>query len=172
MFKSEKKLLKSKNDDVILPICGEIFDRAAVLEALVRSARNPLLLDDAPLLALPKEDRYLRERAKLKSLRHDLLLAELRLDASLTQLGAIFASDPKALSCFDDYFVRVLDKGISDHSDSHNPDSSEATQMFSKNYLIDEGKFPFGDLFNEEDVKRMFGKLRGEVWAIINGLFC
>ena len=173
--KLQKKLsYKSLRNEFLFQMCSEVLDRAADLEALVRNSTYPLWSegrDDKSEVKLSKQDRFLRDWTKLRNLRKELLLLELRLDASLCRLTAILGTEKPALSCLSGHFVRSLDKEFTNHDDAWNPDSSEATRAFSGSYLSKDGLFPFGNLFDEEATERLFGKMRGEIEVILGGLF-
>ncbi len=156
----------------LLQACFEVLDRAADLETLLRNNGFPLLISDDPEGGQAAEDkeRYLREERRLRSLRRDLLGAELRIDASLRKIAAICGSEREHLEPLDGYFLTNLDRAISNHRDATNPHSSEATRDLTSNYLIKEEQFPFGDLFDEGEVPLFFGKMRNALGDLISDL--
>lgn len=164
---------KSMRDECVFRACSEVLDRAATLETLVRSSIKPLLVDNVDQPSDnggSRHERYLCDLARLTALRREFLFAELTLDASLIKLASLVGLAPE-IGCLDGNFLRKLDTGISSYSDTFSRDSSPAVQHLSANFLIKEGSFPFGDLFEEKEVTRFFGKLRGEIEVIIKGLF-
>lgn len=156
----------------LLQACLEAMDRAAEIETVLRNNCFPLLNSDDPDSGQVAEGRekFLREEKRLRSLRRELLGAELRSDASLQKIAALWGSQRENLEPLDGYFLTKLDRAISDHRDAIDPASSDATRDLTSNYLIKEEKFPFGDLFNDREVRIFFGKLRNALGDLIQEL--
>jgi hypothetical protein len=156
----------------LLQACFEVMDRAAEIETLLRNNCFPLLNSDDLEGGQATEGRemFLREETRLRSLRRELLGAELRVDASLRKIAAICGSEREHLEPLDGYFLTKLDRAISNHRDAIDPHSSEATRDLTSNYLIKEEQFPFGDLFDEREVRVFFGKMRNAMGHLIREL--
>ena len=156
----------------LIQACFEVLDRAAELEVLLRSNIYPLLNGDE--LAggqVPNgEEEFFREERRLRSFRRQLLHAELRIDASLHKVAVICGAEREQLEPLDGYFLTKLDRAISDHSDVRGSGSSEAMRDLGSNYLIEEKRFPFGDLFDDREVRVFFGKMRNALGDLIREL--
>ena len=156
----------------LLQACFEVLDRAADIETLLRNNSFPLLDSDDPegRQVVEGKEKFFREERRLRSLRRELVGAELRLDASLHKIAAVFGSERECLEPLDGYFLLKLDSAISDHRDVSDPQSSEATRDLTSNYLIKEERFPFGDLFGEREVGVFFGRMRNALGDLIREL--
>ncbi|MDM7932534.1 hypothetical protein [Tabrizicola sp.] len=156
----------------LIQACFEVLDRASELEALLRSNIYPLLnSEDLEAGQAPNgEEKFLREERRLRSFRRQLLYAELRVDASLHKVALVFGTQREQLEPLDGYFLTKLDRAISDHKDVSDLDSSDATRDLASNYLIKENRFPFGDLFDDRELRIFFGKIRNALGDLMRGL--
>lgn len=156
----------------LLQVCLEATDRAAEIETLLRKNCFPLLNSDDPDggQAAEGREKFLREERRLRTLRRELLGAELRVDASLRKIAAIWGSQRENLEPLDGYFLTKLDRAISYHKDAIDPDSSVATRDLTSSYLIEEEEFPFGDLFDDREVRIFFGKMHNALGDLIREL--
>lgn len=148
---------------ILVQVVFEAIDRTAHIEALVRNNAFPNFNSENPNGALAHEEEgshFLTVRRRLESLRRDLLVAELQVDASLQKIAILCGGERDRLEPLDGYFLGKLDSAISDYTDVFDPNSSQATQYFASNYLLKEGKFPYGHIFNEEEVQCFFEKMR------------
>jgi len=173
---SPRKSIDVENRQVfvssLLQACLEAMDRAAEIETLLRNNCFPLLNSDDPDggQAAEGREKFLREERRLRTLRRELLRAELWVDASLQKIAAIWGAQKENLAPLDGYFLTKLDRAISDHKDAIDPDSSDATRDLTSNYLIKEVKFPFGDLFDDREVRIFFGQMRNALADLIREL--
>jgi hypothetical protein len=156
----------------LIQACLEAMDRAAQIETLLRNNCFPLLNSDDPHGDQVAEGReeFLREERRLRSLRRELLGAELWVDASLQKIAAILGSQKENLEPLDGYFLTKLDRAISDHKDAIDPHSSDATRDLTANHLIKDEKFPFGDVFDDREVQIFFGRMRNALGGLIQEL--
>jgi hypothetical protein len=156
----------------LLQACFEVLDRAADIETLLRNNSYPLLNSDDPNggEAVEGKEKFLREERRLRSFRCTLLHAELRIDASLWKIVAICDTEREHLEPLDGYFLTKLDQAISQHRDVTDPNSSDATRDLTSNYLIKEENFPFGDVFDEREVRIFFGRIRSALGLLIREL--
>jgi hypothetical protein len=156
----------------LLEACSEAMDRAAAIETLLRNNCFPLLNSDDPDGGQDAEgrQRFLREERRLRSLRKELLGAELWLDASLLKIAAICGSQRDSLEPLGGYFLTKLDRAISDHKDAIDPHSSDAIRDLTSNHLIKDEKFPFGDLFDDREVQVFFRRMRNALSGLIQEL--
>ena len=155
----------------LLQACSEVMDRAAHIEALLRSNTYPLLNSDDPdgSTVVEGKEKFLREEKRLRSFWRELLHAELEVDASLHKI-AMLCGEREDLQPLDGYFLTKLEKAISDHRDTSDHDGSEAIRDLSSNYLVKEERFPFGDLFDEREVQIFFGRLRNTLGDLVREL--
>ena len=170
-----RKRVDEANKNVVvegtLHACFEALDRTADLEALIRSNLYPVVVSDDPdaVEALDKGNIFLQAATQLRAFRRDLVHSESRLDASLHKVAAVCDADREQLAPIDGWFVRQRDTAISNHSDVFDPNSSEAVRDLSSNYLMKEKQFPYGDVFDEQEVQLFFSKLRNALTALIRG---
>ena len=151
---------------LISSVCCEILDRSARLKIILLNSADLLFLTEAEVvsdLQFDKKQNYIRDWSRLRELRSEVLASELRLDASVWKLTIFLGDQAPEFFGAEGFFVSKVDRAISDHSDAHNPDTSEAVQVLSVNYLSEEERFPFGSLFDEKEIEKFFNAVR---WAV------
>ncbi len=164
------KLKASPQSELFMSVCEEVLDRSAELEWLLRSSNELRLVWEKDIVEdkdISKEERYQIEWSRLREYRSQVLRLELLLDASVWKIIVHLGDGAPEFFGPDGYFVRKIDRAISDHSDVFNPGSGEATQLFSSNYLEEEERFPFGAMFGEKEIRDFFRDVRSSIAATL-----
>jgi hypothetical protein len=158
---------------LLFEVCSEILDRAAALEAIILNSGDLLAISEKEALHSidwTSNQSYLRGWARLRVLRSNIQSASLRLDASVWKINCLLDENWPRLEGAEKQFVAAVDRGITDHSETSNPDSSDAIRDLSTNYLLEEKRFPFSDLFDAKEVEHFFRHVRFGVHDIVKRL--
>lgn len=136
---------------------AEAMDRLAKLEVLALSA-NDILVEDQ-LTERERMPQFHVDRAKLMKLEKDLLRLELMVDATVLKIKLLIGDNVNELGELRGQFSGKVAIGLGDMK-SVSGLEGEAVEVLSSSYLIEEERFPYGELISHREIRKEIGWLR------------